>query len=133
MTTTEAGAAPDVDDFRQEQEHFEWKHRLSNLLLHGSGTVCGLGVTTQDAAGSGDVDVRVAPGYAVSPHGRWVWVERALCARLGEWVGKNSAQQSPPPGAGPHTVYVRLCYAECPTDVVPNPWSGARSASARST
>jgi hypothetical protein len=106
-----------VDDFRQEQEHFEWKHRISNLLLHGSGTVCGLGVTTQ-AAGS-DVEIRVAPGYAVSPHGRWVWVERALCARLGEWVAKNSTGQSPPPGAGPQTVYVRLCYAECPTDIVP--------------
>ena len=22
-------------DFRQEQAHFEWKHRISNLLLHG--------------------------------------------------------------------------------------------------
>jgi hypothetical protein len=119
-----------VDDFRQEQEHFEWKHRLSNLLLHGSGTVCGLGVTTQDAGG-GDVDVRVAPGYAVSPHGRWVWVERALCARLGEWVSKNSAQQSPPAGAGPQTVYVRLCYAECPVDVVPI--AGAPCADAEDT
>jgi hypothetical protein len=106
-----------VDDFRQEQEHFEWKHRLSNLLLHGTGTVCGLGVTAE-AVGS-DVEVRIAPGYAVSPHGRWVWVERPLCARLGEWLAKNSATQSPPPGAGRHTVYVRLCYAECPTDIVP--------------
>ncbi|HEX8281815.1 MAG TPA: hypothetical protein VF588_00435, partial [Pyrinomonadaceae bacterium] len=118
-----------VDDFRQEQEHFEWKHRISNLLLHGSGTVCGLAVTTQ-AAGA-DVDVRVAPGYAVSPHGRWVWVERALCARLGEWVAKNSAEPNSPPGAGPQTVYVRLCYAECPTDVVPI--AGAPCADAEDT
>jgi hypothetical protein len=106
-----------VDEFRQEQEHFEWKHRISNHLLHGSGTVCGLKVTSEVVGA--DVDVRVAPGYAVSPHGRWVWVEKALCARLGEWVAKNSAQQSPPPGPGPHTVYVRLCYAECPVDIVP--------------
>jgi hypothetical protein len=106
-----------VDDFRQEQEHFEWKHRLSNLLLHGSGTVCGLKVTTEVAGA--DVEVRVAPGYAVSPHGRWVWVERPLCARLGEWVVKTSQQQSPPPSPGQHTAYVKLCYAECPTDIVP--------------
>jgi hypothetical protein len=106
-----------VDEFRQEQEHFEWKHRLSNLLLHGTGTVCGLKVTSE-AVGA-DVEVRVSPGYAVSPHGRWVWVERALCARLGEWIVKNSPQQSPPPGSGPHKAYVRLCYAECPTDIVP--------------
>ena len=69
-----------VDDFRQEQEHFEWKHRLSNLLLHGTGTVCGLRVTTEEVDGGADVEVRIAPGYAVSPHGRWVWVEKALCA-----------------------------------------------------
>ncbi|HEX7955782.1 MAG TPA: hypothetical protein VF508_02510, partial [Pyrinomonadaceae bacterium] len=106
-----------VDDFRQEQEHFEWKHRLSNLLLHGTGTVCGLKVRA--LPDGPDVKVLVEPGYAISPHGRWIWVERALCAHLGEWVIKNSASQSPPPGPGPHTVYVRLCYAECPTDVVP--------------
>lgn len=106
-----------VDDFRQEQEHFEWKHRLSNLLLHGSGTVCGLKVT-KEAAGA-DVDVRIAPGYAISPHGRWIWVERALCARLGEWIVKTGQQQSPPPSPGQHTAYVKLCYAECPTDIVP--------------
>ena len=26
-----------LDEFRQEQEHFEWKDALGNLLLHGSG------------------------------------------------------------------------------------------------
>src|SRR6201995_3116924 len=107
-----------VDDFQQEQGHFEWKHRLSNLLLHGSGTVCGLKVSSQSVSG-GDVEGQGAPGYAVSPLGRWVWVENALCARLGEWVKKNGQQMSPPPGGGQYTVYVRLCYAECPTDLVP--------------
>lgn len=106
-----------VDDFRQEQEHFEWKHRLSNLLLHGSGTVCGLKVTTEVVGA--DVEVRIAPGYAISPHGRWIWVERALCARLGEWIIKTGSKQSPPPAPGQHTAYVKLCYAECPTDIVP--------------
>src|ERR1044072_1853555 len=106
-----------VDDFRQEQTHFEWKHRLSNLLLHGSGTVCGLKVTSEPVGG--DVEIRVARAYAVSPLGRWIWVERPLCARLGEWVAKNSQGASPPLGAGDHTAYVRLCYAECPTDLVP--------------
>lgn len=106
-----------VDDFRQEQEHFEWKHRLSNLLLHGSGTVCGLKVT-REVVGA-DAEVRIAPGFAVSPHGRWIWLERPLCARLGEWIAKTRGEQSPPPGPGQHTAYVKLCYAECPTDVVP--------------
>ncbi|HEV2761721.1 MAG TPA: hypothetical protein VGV38_01905, partial [Pyrinomonadaceae bacterium] len=106
-----------VDDFRQEQEHFEWKHSKSNLLLHGSGTVCGLQVTAEESDG-GDVEIRISSGYAVSRRGRWIWVERDLCARLGEWVAKNPPPGSPP-GAGPQTVYVKLCYEECPTDLVP--------------
>jgi hypothetical protein len=108
-----------VDDFRQEQEHFEWKHRLGNLLLHGSGTVCGLAVNSRLVNGGADVEVRVEPGYAVSPTGRWIWVENPLCARLGEWITKNRARMSPPFAPGHHTVYVRLCYAECETDLVP--------------
>src|ERR1044071_1461413 len=106
-----------VDDFRQEQEHFEWKHRLSNLLLHGSGTVCGLKVTSEIV--DADFEGRIAPGYAISPHGRWIWSERALCAHLGEWIVKTSEGQSPPIGPGQHTAYVKLCYEECPTDIVP--------------
>jgi hypothetical protein len=105
-----------ADDFRQEQLHHEWKSRLSNLLLHGSGTVCGLRVTPRPEAG--DIEIRVSPGYAVSPHGNWIWVERELCARLGEWIARNVPQSSPPV-SGPQTVYVNLCYDECATDLVP--------------
>ena len=106
-----------VDDFRQEQEHFEWKHSISNLLLHGSGTVCGLQVTAAEAEGGGDVEIRVSSGYAVSQRGRWIWVERDLCARLGEWLAKNPPLGSP--STGPQTIFVKLCYEECPTDLVP--------------
>lgn len=105
-----------VDDFRQEQEHMEWKSRISNLLLHGSGTVCGLRVTSQPMPG--DIEIRVSPGYAVSPHGKWIWVERELCARLGEWLSRNAPQTSPPL-TGRQTVYVSVCYDECATDLVP--------------
>lgn len=103
-------------DFRQEQQHHEWKNSLSNLLLHGTGTVCGLRVSTRSVAG--DVEIRVAPGYAVSPHGNWIWVERELCARLGEWIARNALRFSPPM-SGPQQLYVNLCYDECATDLVP--------------
>ena len=33
-----------ADDWRQEQEHFEWKHALAKRWLHGYGTVSGLKV-----------------------------------------------------------------------------------------
>jgi hypothetical protein len=108
-----------VDDFRQEQGHFEWKHRISNLLLHGAGTVCGLQVTTQSVEDGVDVEIRISPGFAISPQGRWLWIEKPLCARLGEWLSRHRADLSPSNVAGRHTLYVKLCYAECPTEIVP--------------
>ncbi len=117
------GMVMGVDDFRQEQEHFEWKHGLSNLLLHGYGTVCGLAVSTGPSDDGADVLVRVAKGYGVSPQGHWIWVDAEQCARLGAWIAQNpppetldSPPDSPPGGS---TVYVKLCYDECLTDLVP--------------
>ena len=105
-----------ADEFRQEQEHNAWIGRNSNLLLHGSGTVCGLRVTTH--ALPGDIEIRISPGYAISPRGKWIWVERELCARLGEWLARNAATLSPPL-TGRQTIYVNVCYDECETDLVP--------------
>jgi hypothetical protein len=112
------GMVMGVDDFQQEQEHFEWKHRISNRLLHGYGTVCGLRVK---AVGTGtDVEIRVEPGYGISPQGRWIWVDREQCGRLNEWLMGHRDELSPPmTGPGRGTVYVKLCYAECTTDEVP--------------
>lgn len=108
------------DDFQQEQGHFEWKHRLSNLLLHGSGTVCGLKVSVKPLAG--DVEIQISPGYAISPQGHWIWVERAQCGRLNPWLQQRCGDDfSPPLGPGVHTLYVTLCYRECLTDRVPIP------------
>lgn len=104
------------DDFQQEQGHFEWKHRLSNLLLHGSGTVCGLKVSVKPLAG--DVEIQISPGYAISPQGHWIWVERPQCGRLTPWLQQHQDDFSPPPGPGVHTLYVTLCYRECLTDRV---------------
>src|SRR5438132_14409027 len=65
-----------VDDFRQEQAHFEWKHQISNLLLHGYGTVCGLRVSPAAVTIPADVEIRISSGYGISPQGRWIWVEQ---------------------------------------------------------
>lgn len=112
------GMALGVDEFRQEQEYFKWKHRLGNRLLHGYGTVCGLRLE-QRPAGDDDVEIVVGQGYAVSPQGRWIWVDRALCARLDEWLQRHREERDPFAAPGEHTVYVRLCYDECLTDLVP--------------
>jgi len=106
-------------DFRQVLEHFEWKHRNSNLLLHGSGTVCGLKVSTRPVPGGADVEVVVSAGCAVSPRGRWICVERDQCASLNQWLQAQAHTPYASPGPGAHKIYVTLCYNQCLTDKVP--------------
>jgi len=106
-------------DFRQEQAHFEWKHRISNLLRHGYGTVCGLHVTARPLADGSDVEIYVGAGYAVSPRGDWIWVDQDQCARLGAWLQRHSSDLPGFSGPGAYTAYVSLCYDECLVDLVP--------------
>ena len=106
-------------DFRQEQAHFEWKHRISNLLLHGYGTVCGLHVTARPLADGSDTEIYVSSGYAVSPRGDWIWVDHDQCARLGAWLQRHSDDLPGFSGPGSYTAYVSLCYDECLVDLVP--------------
>jgi hypothetical protein len=106
-------------DFRQEQAHFEWKHRISNLLLHGYGTVCGLHVTARPLSDGSDVEIYVGSGYAVSPRGDWIWVDHDQCARLGAWLQRHSGDLPGFSGPGSYTAYVSLCYDECLVDLVP--------------
>lgn len=106
-------------DFRQEQAHFEWKHRISNLLLHGYGTVCGLQVTARPLSDGSDVEIYVSSGYAVSPQGDWIWVDHDQCARIGAWLQRHSSDLPGFSGPGSYTAYVSLCYDECLVDLVP--------------
>lgn len=104
-------------DFRQVLENFQWKHRNSNLLLHGSGTVCGLKVFTRPSGS--DVEVAVSAGFAVSPRGRWIRVEPDQCALLNQWLQAQGSIPYASPGPGANRIYVTLCYNQCLTDLVP--------------
>jgi hypothetical protein len=106
-------------DFRQVLENFEWKQRNSNLLLHGSGTVCGLKVAPRPRQDLSDVEIFVSAGFAISPRGRWIHVEHDQCARLNEWLQAQAGTVYATPGPGPHRLYVMLGYNQCLTDVVP--------------
>lgn len=105
-------------DFRQVLENFQWKHRNSNLLLHGSGTVCGLKVSSLPLGGT-DVQIAVSAGFAISPRGRWIRVERDQCAPLNQWLQAPTSLPSAMPGPGAHKIFVTLCYNQCLTDLVP--------------
>ncbi len=116
-----------VDEFLQEQTHLLEKHRRHNRRLHGYGTVCGLKVSVP--TGVTPVEVRVAPGLAVTRGGAEVCVPRVMCAKLDDWLKANDAVLRQHVGVPPTTVTVCvvLCYRECATDIVPIPGEPCRS------
>lgn len=102
-------------EFLQEQYYFRERDRLHHRLLHGYGTVCGLNVSVQD-----NDKISVSEGLALDARGRLIRVEHAQCASLEEWLKKFSDKLSPasPPALLPDSLYVVLCYRECPSDKV---------------
>jgi hypothetical protein len=118
-----------VDDFDQEFSYLSGRDRWQVRDLHGFGTVWGLAVVVEEQ--DQGPRVNVAPGVAVTPCGQLVCVSPAQCADLNEWL---AAHQEPvrailatsPPG-GMLTLYVVLCYRECPTDDLPIPGEPCRT------
>ena len=118
-----------VDDFTQEFAYLSGRDQEIVRDLIGYGTVCGLQVTT-DTDSSGNPRVSVTPGTAVSPRGQLIRVTPTQCANLNDWLVANPPQFGSPPTSPPNdlvTLYVVLCYRECPTDNVPIPGDPCRS------
>jgi hypothetical protein len=102
-----SGLVLGVDEFRAEQGYFRKRLRRHNLLLHGWGIVCGLGVT----ANSEPWIVFVESGYAIDQWGEEIVLDVAQVA-----------------DARPHchgrddcTLYVAISYRAIPSSLVPVP------------
>ena len=118
-----------VDDFTQEFAYLSGRDQEIVRDLIGYGTVCGLQVTT-DTDSSGNPRVSVTPGTAVSPRGQLIRITPTQCANLNDWLVANPPQFDSPLSSPPNdlvTLYVVLCYRECPTDNVPIPGDPCRS------
>ena len=116
-----------VDEFVQAEYYFLEGMRRHHRMLHGYGTVCGLGVSLRDVTDG--VEVRVEPGHAIDMHGRELRISAAQCARLDDWLGRE-AEVSPliEPGSPPEmALWVVLCYRECLTDLEPIPGTPCRT------
>lgn len=81
-------------DMEAEQRYFNNKRRLLNSLLHGSGIVCGLGVTAVEenspvsgSASSIGMSVAVEPGLAIDGTGREIVVPEQVYLRLSDLDG----------------------------------------------
>jgi len=123
-----------VDDFNQEFAYLSGRDQWIVRDLIGYGTVCGLHVTKEPDSGDGrGPRVIVAPGVAVNPRGQMIHVTLKQCAVLNAWLALPANKQQlasliGSPLNGAVTLYVVLCYRECPTDQVPIPGQPCRSA-----
>ena len=121
-----------VADFTQEFAYHSGRIQWAVRDLLGYGTVCGLRVATETISGdSKGPRVTVEPGVAINPQGQMIRVTQKQCAYLNNWLSANKQQISSlvgPSSAGVLTLYVVLCYRECPTDQVPIPGEPCRSA-----
>ncbi len=129
-----------VDDFTQEFAYLAGRDRWLARDALGFGTVSGLKVEVDKDGGKG-ARVMVLPGVAISPRGQFICVSSAQCAFLNEWIAANDKElkdwlktgnvASPPvtspPVADEVTLYVVLCYRDCPVDNVPIPGEPCRS------
>jgi competence ComEA-like helix-hairpin-helix protein len=141
QTTSPATTAPDphrhvkyslgmvlgVDDFDQEFAYLSQRDQWLARDTIGYGTVCGLKVSIEtDERGP---RVAVEPGVAINPRGQLIRVTPAQCAYLNDWLDahrEDVIRELGSPPADQLTLYVVLCYRECPTDPVPIPGEPCR-------
>jgi len=141
QTTSPATTAPDphkhvkyslgmvlgVDDFDQEFAYLSNRDQWLARDTIGYGTVCGLKVSIEtDERGP---RVSVEPGVAINPRGQLIRVTPAQCAYLNDWLDahrEDVIRELGSPPADQLTLYVVLCYRDCPTDPVPIPGEPCR-------
>jgi len=109
-----------ADDLTAEQDYYREKMRRHNRYLHGWGVVCGCAV--EPIAGGTGWQVRVSPGYAVSPAGDEIQICDAVDVDLRLGVENQACTveapcpplgYAPTPGERSPVAYVAVRYAEC--------------------
>lgn len=113
-----------VADLRDEQAYHRGKMRFHNRHLHGSGVVCGLGLSPFDATDPENTVLRVGRGAALGSCGDEILVSHDQCIDLSAWFRRaaeaveGTGELFPPEGSvvgGVLPVCIALRYRECPT------------------
>lgn len=101
-----------AEDFTAEQRYHLLRARLRNALLHGSGVVCGLDVSSVSTADPPVNELRCTPGLAIDALGREIFVPETACLDLTGLAANKSFWPSltAPPGAAADST-ARRCYA----------------------
>ena len=72
-------------DFQAEQDYFVNRLRFSNVLMYGSGIVCGLGTFSLD-----DLSILIESGVAIDGEGREIIVDNSVVKKLSAIDGFES-------------------------------------------
>ncbi|MEO1364982.1 MAG: hypothetical protein AAFU86_14555, partial [Pseudomonadota bacterium] len=104
-------------DFTDEQTYVRDKIKNHHKHLHGTGVVCGLELTAHPNPACRDHLVVLNPGSAIDCCGNDILVAAPETVDLTQ-APAIAALIADDDGAA-HTVQVRLCYRECPTEEVP--------------
>lgn len=103
-------------DFRDEQTYHVLKQRTLNSVLHGHGTVCGLGVRAHPTEACRDEFVVVEPGVALDCCGREIIVPERTLVPVAELV---ETLDLAPSLDGSRDLFIALCYEEEAGESVP--------------
>ena len=110
------------EEFQADQRYFMARDERHQRALHGYGVVSGLTVAPRTDPDTGNPQVAVGAGQAVTPRGEGVCVPLAQCADLNLWLEAHRDDLlGSPPALLPDTatLYLTLCARECDTDTVP--------------
>lgn len=119
------------DDLEQEFAFHHGRDLWGMRQVIGYGVVRGLDVRVEDDGANGP-RISVLPGVAVTPRGELVCVPSEQCASLNAWLQKQTddpvkrALLEAKINSNRVTLYVTLCYRECPTDDLPIPGEPCR-------
>jgi hypothetical protein len=114
-----------AEDFTAEQRYHLLRARLRNALLHGSGVVCGLDVSSVSTADPPVNELRCTPGLAIDALGREIFVPETVCLDITGLAANTNfwPSLSAPPGAGAGSTakrcYAVLSYRACLSAQVP--------------
>jgi hypothetical protein len=120
-----------VDDFTQDFAYLTGRDEWLARDAIGYGTVSGLKVRTEPDGQT--IRVVVARGVALSPRGQMIRVCADQCANVHDWIASHRAEleqhadrrlATTPDDAV--SLYVVLCYRDCPTDPLPIPGEPCR-------
>ena len=79
-----------VEDFQAEQDYHRGRLARALMSLHGTGTVVGLNVTTDNNADLSQLEIQVAPGIAIDRVGRILDVPVTVCIRPQAWLAQQT-------------------------------------------